>query len=153
MGGHKSDDTSIYFRTELLADASTYTDPAYEFVYYLEDQAQNCDTVPADLLLLRSQGEDITDAAKFSVEFMRPNSDRHLRPTGDVSLSDSGKICINKAWCDPATAGVSPAHLSYVDDTHIHSCVDDSTFVDSQGAHCHDYTAAMCDYRRWDVPG
>ena len=65
MGGHKSDDTSIYFRTELVADASTYTDPAYEFLYFLEDQAQNCDIVPADLLLLRSPGENITDTANF----------------------------------------------------------------------------------------
>jgi hypothetical protein len=66
MGGHKSDDTSIYFITELLADASTtYTDSAYEFVYFLEGQAQNCDIVPADLLLLRSPGENIADTANF----------------------------------------------------------------------------------------
>jgi len=66
MGGHKSDDTSIYFRTELLADASTtYTDSAYEFVYFLEGQAQNCDVISADLLLLRSPEENITDTSKF----------------------------------------------------------------------------------------
>jgi hypothetical protein len=83
---------------------------------------------------------------------MRPNSDRYLRPTGDVSL-DSGKICINKAWCDPSTQSVSPAHLSYVDDTYIHSCIDDSTFVDNEGDHCYNYIEAVCDYRLWDVPG
>jgi hypothetical protein len=83
---------------------------------------------------------------------MRPNSDRYLRPTGDVSLN-SGKICINKAWCDPSTSSTSPAELAYVDDTYIHSCSDNLTWIDNIDEDCSTYDASDCENREWDVPG